>query len=495
MKKRFFIPALLSLSSSTPAWATFADLIGEFSVPLENRSAQAALATYNRLIVEEGCLDELAQDPGDLGQGPTDGFNCTGRIFTIFRNVREVVHTGNDITGQGPTTFSLRSNLEGLGFALRWLAAEEYAAQEDLSSDFVSGQASGLSSRLTALRFGAQGFQFASNGVWQPTGQQHAGMYGESGGAAGDDSNYSKLGGFINLNFGSGSREPTGLENAFDFDLGNLTFGLDYRVNNNWIVGFVGGVMQQEIDFDASQSIVEGGIESDGFSVMPFFMYQPGSFYLSGSLGIQQMTFDSLRAIRYPSFNPSISSTNTETVSTTDASISSLFLEAGYTWFWQKFSVEPFLNVTASNIVIDEFIEDDINDDAFDLVVKEQDFDLVDATLGIKAQYVFTPNFGVLIPYLTLEMISQTETESRDIEAYYSGLSTTDSIFFVPTEELDSSYSAITVGLSSVIRGGREKSVGGSVGGDVQAFANIKTLSGLEGYDLQMYTLGLRYTF
>jgi len=75
------------------------------------------------------------------------------------------------------------------------------------------------------------------------------------------------------------------------------------------------------------------------------------------------------------------------------------------------------------------------------------------------------------------------------------GLSTDDSLFFIPKAELDSSYSAITVGVSSVIRGGREKTAGGSVGGDVQAFANIKTLTGLEGFDLQMYTLGLRYTF
>jgi uncharacterized protein YhjY with autotransporter beta-barrel domain len=495
MKKLSRLLVLPALLLSIPSWALFEDLLGSFSTELEERSALSALETYRRLILEEGCTDNLAIDPGDIiGGDQPDGFGCTGRTFRIFRNVREVIHTGNDLTGSGPTSFSLRSSLEGLGFALRWLAAEEYAAQGDLSSDFVGGQVSGLSSRLSALRFGARGFQFSNNGVWQPKDGEYAGIYGTSGGSAGED-NYSKWGGFANINYGAGSRDPTGLENAFDAELVNLTFGVDYRANSKWIVGLVGGIIQQEIDFDASQSIVEGGIESDGFSLMPFFMYQPGAFYLSGSLGVQQLTFDSVRAIRYPSFNPSISSTNTETVSSTDAQISSLFLEAGYNWSWRKYSVEPFLSINASNVVIDEFVEDDINDDAFDLVVKEQDFDLIDATLGVKVQYVFTPKFGVFIPYLTLELVNQTENESRDIEAYYAGLSSTDSLFFVPTEELDSSYSAYTFGLSSVIRGGREKKAGGSVGGDLQAFANIKTLSGLEGYDLQMYTLGFRYTF
>ena len=361
------------------AYAEFSDLFGQFSTELEEESALAAQATYDRLKEENGCDDRLAQDPGEGGET-----QCFGRIFDIFTNVREIVHTGNDLTGSGPTEFSLRGDLEGLGFALRWLAAEEYAAQGDMSSDFVSGQIGGLSTRLTALRFGAQGFQFSNKGVWQPNDHEYAGIYGESGGAAGTPMNYSRWGGFLNFQSGTGSREATGLEDAFDIDITSANFGFDYRLNQQWIVGLVMGYAQTEIDFDASQSIVEGTIESDGYSFMPFFMYQPGNFYLSGSLGVQQLSFDSLRSIRYPSFNPSVESTNTDTVSTTDASVTSFFLETGYNWYWRQFSVEPFINMNASNILIDEFVEDDINDDGFDLVVKEQDFNLLDVTVGLK---------------------------------------------------------------------------------------------------------------
>jgi uncharacterized protein YhjY with autotransporter beta-barrel domain len=486
---RHFLLALLIISPA--AWSQFSRLVDNFDTELERESARAALRTYQRLISESGCLDSLISDPGPSEEGPS----CTGRNFRIFANIREIIHTGNDITGIGPSEFSLRSDIEGLGFALRWLAAEEYAAQGDLSSDFTNGQVNGLSTRLSALRFGARGFQFASNGVWQPENSELANIYGTNGGAAGDSSNYSRWGGFANLQFGTGSRDPTGLEDAFDFDMANLTFGFDYRVDDKWIIGLVGGISQQEIEFDSSQSIVNGGIDADGYSIMPFFMYQPGNFYLSGSLGLQQMRFDSLRSIRYPSFNPSVPSTNTDTVSETDAQITTLFLEAGYNWSVRKFSFEPFININASAIAIDEFVEDDLNDRGFDLVIKEQDFDLLDVVVGLKSQYVFTPKFGVFIPYITIEQFNQINDESRDIEAYYAQQSTDESIFFIPTEELDGNYQTYTVGISSVLRGGREKTPGGSVGGDIQAYANFRTISGLTGYTFDMYTLGFRYTF
>ena len=513
----------LTLIASTPLWAvtnTIAEDVigGTLANDLEEASWQAAYSTYNRLVLEEGCIDGAQREPIDIPTDlpinePTDfpidepanepnfasklGFAqpraCTGQVLEVFNNVREVVHTANDIVGIGPTEFSLGSDLKGLGFALRWLAAEEFAAQDDMSADFVNGQISGLSSRLSALRFGAQGFQFANNGAWKPG--DNTEELGDIGGAAGGNNNYSRWGGFLNIQGGYGSREGTSLEDAFDIQGGTVTLGLDYRASDEWITGMLLGYSEQEIDFDSSQSIVEGGIESSGYNIMPFFMYQPGAFYLSGSLGIQQLTFDSIRAIRYTSFNPSVASSNTETISTTDANIASLFAEVGYSYNVRKLTIEPYLSVQASETTIDEFTEDDINDDAFDLIVREQNNRQTDVTVGLKTQYTFTPKIGVFIPYVAVEYVSQNSSGADSIKADYASLASSGSAFIIPTEELDSSYQTYTFGISSVLRGGRELTPGGGVGGDVQAFANIKTISGLEGYELTFYTLGLRYAF
>ncbi len=456
---------------------------------LERQSAIAALATYERLIRDAECADSAIVDPR--------AGSCSGQVFSLFSNVREIVHTANDITNDGPTAFSLGADTEGLGFTLRWTAAEEYAAQGNMAREFVAGQVSGLATRLTALRAGAVGvtvFGFSS-----PRQQSHGRalplLLSSFNSDASGDAHYGRWGGFINYDFGDGSRDPTELEDAFDFENSQITLGIDYRAGDRWIIGIIVGLSEQEVDFDAAQSIVEGTIEADGRSLQPFFMFQQGPWYLSSSLGWQRMRFDSNRAIRYPSINPDIPSVDTLVVSEADANMGSLFLEAGRSFPWRKFTVEPYINFKYSDIRVDGFVEDDINDDAFDLVVQKQNITSREFTLGSKLQYVWTPAVGVFIPYATLEIVNQSDDSPRLIEAYYAQDPTGTSAFSVPTEALDSSYQVYTVGMSAVLRGARQTRVGGTLGGDVQSFVNYRTLRGLEGFDIDFYSLGLRYTF
>ncbi len=473
------------------AFADLQDLIDADAFnELETEAAIAALTTYSRLVANEGCRDNFLRDPGAAVS------SCSGQTYTLFSNVREIIHTANEITNDGATAFSLGSDVADLGFALRWTAGEEYAAQGSMSSEFVGGQVSSVATRLTALRAGASGFNVIGIAGYQPNANGDLAASNRIlGSGASADGDYGRWGGFLNFDFGNGDREATSLEDAFDFENSQITFGMDYRVNDNWIVGAVVGISEQEIDFDSSQSIVEGKMESEGTSVMPFFMYQQGSWFFSGSLGLQNMSFDTERAIRYPSSNPDIDSADTVAISSTDASMTALFVEAGYTWQKGKFSLEPFANIKYSDISVDGFIEDDINDDAFDLVVSSQDIQSQEYTLGAKFQYVLTPSYGVFIPYTTIEFVNQSDDAPRVVQAYYAQDSTEEAAFSIPTEALDSSYMIYTLGMSSVIRGGRQTEAGGSVGGDIQAFFNYRTLQNLKGFNIDFYSLGLRYTF
>lgn len=490
IRKSIVLSSLLAAQFAQQSSADITDLFGSFANELEESSAQAAWLTYNRLIDNEGCSDAFLIDP-DLdpdrdGQQEPGTLACTGQVYLLFSNVRELIHTANEITGDGPTAFSLGSSLEGLGFALRWAAAEEYAAQGTISGEFVNGQISGLSARLNALRLGARGFSFTAAPGWD----------GQSGGAASADiDNYSRWGGFVNFSYGYGDKDPTSTEDAFDFDGTKINFGVDYIINEQWIAGIAGGYAMQEVDFDGSQSIVEGSMESSGFSLMPFVLYQPNNFFFSASLGIQDMDFDTNRTIRYTSFNPDVPSTDTETVSTTSASMTSLFFEGGYTWRHNKWGIEPYLNVRSTEISVDGFVEDDLNDAAFDLAVREQEISSMEYTVGIKTQYTITPQQGVYIPWFSLEFVTQTEDAPRIIDAYYANDVTAETAFQVPTTELDSSYSVFAVGVSSVLRGGRQTEGDGAISGGIQGFASYKVITGLEGMSLNIFSLGLRYAF
>ncbi|MFL0811181.1 MAG: autotransporter outer membrane beta-barrel domain-containing protein [Agarilytica sp.] len=474
--------ALLAISSQMSR-ADIVEFIdnGTFN-DLEASAAIAANQTYLSLFLV-GCTDDQT-----VGR---DG--CDGQTFQLWSNVREIAHTANELLNDGPTQFSLGLDEAGLGFALRWTAAEEYAAQGNLSSEFIGGQASSLASRLTALRAGASGFNVI--GIANAQNSDEIAYIGPLGGASGDAS-YGRWGGFLNVDLSSGDRAPTAREDAFDFAGSQVSFGGDYRFDSNWVGGVVMGISQQNIDFDGSQSIVEGSIEADGYSLMPFAMYQLDNWFYSAALGYQTMRFDTVREIRYPSLNLDIDSANTTTVSDTKATSVSLFFEAGYTWQVNKFSIEPFLNFKHSDTTVDEFVEEDLNDSAFDLVVEEQNINSQEFTFGTKLQYTYTPSFGVWIPFFTFEAIKQNENASRDIKAYYAQNSVSDgSVFSLPTEEQDSSYFAYTFGVSAVIRGGRQTKAGGSIGGDIQGFLNYKTIQALEGFNVDLYSFGVRYTF
>lgn len=483
------------------AQAGLAQLIDQFSNELENRSARAALQTYQDLIANAGCFDAMRAPAIVVANGNTaPTASCTGQTYQLFKNVRAIVHTGNELTNDGPTQFSLGLDKRGLGLALRWDAAEEYSAQGSAASDYLRGQVSSLSSRLTALRLGAQGFHLNATGFYNDSSHFAANEEGITGGGAGDSTGasgeiYSPWGGFINYSAAEGTKAPTDLEDAFGFNGNQFNGGFDYRINNQWVLGGLASYLDQRIDFDSSKSTVSGYVETSGFSFFPFAMYQLDHFYISASLGVQQLNFDSLRAIRYPSLNPDIPSPNTQTIADTRAKSTSAFLATGYNFSYKKISFEPFVNVNAARIAIDQFVERDLKKSAFDLVVDKQKITTLTTTVGATVRFTFTPSFAVFTPYASYELVKQNQTDDRSIAARYLNAASQSNTFNVPTDLVDDAYAISTVGLSSVLVGAHQKTAEGALAGGLQAFVQYKQVQQLQNYKIDMVELGLRYEF
>lgn len=479
------------------AHAGIDDLYGELSSPVEVASAKALLATYNDLTDEEkgSCIDSFGQE------------GCTGDTLKLFNNIRQILHTANQITNRregesnnpGPTTFSLINTIDpdglitddaffvnAIGNFLRWNSGEEYAAQGSMSNDFIQGQTSALTARLSTLRMGAGAFGNTNN-----TYNSYALLNNMSGGGAGEDSDsYSRWSGFLNYTQGSGTKAPTGLEDAFDVDSGEITGGVDYRVDNNWVVGAIIGYTDQELEFDRSKSIVEGGITSDGFSVVPFMLFQDDSFYLSFSAGYQALSFDTERSVDYAYVD-----INTKNVSSTDSATLSFSSELGYTIQKGIFSVEPFYKNNYANTRIDAFTERDLSDSAFNLAVDEQRFSALSHSLGLKAQLTFSTGFGVIVPYASYQANNERHTGNTAIAARFANAGSSDATFLMGTDENDENYGVFSTGISSVIRGSRQTTADSAASGGIQVFASYKKITELENYDFDSYALGIRYEF
>lgn len=475
---------------------------------VERAAAEANQAVFEAL--DASCNPGGVFDTDPEPAAPPPGTDCNDDRLFVYVNARELVHTANEIRGAGATVASLGQDLEGLGLALRWTAAEEFAAQSSMATEFANGQLSNLAARMNALRFGAGGFGIAGlHGSYPGRDRLLASTDNAPGGA--DDASgetYSRWGGFVNGAFGYGRKAPTPLEDAFDFDGSELTLGVDYRFAGNLVLGGILGLTEQALDFDeaASQiSVVDGHIDSEGASLILFAFFQGERLSLSGSIGSQQLDYEVERNIKYSSFNPDTGSTNSFANSRPQADIETATFGVGYAIGRSRFTVEPFLSVEHLDMTVDAFAEErsisrlsDSNvSKRFDLVVSQQRIESLDAAAGLRFQHVFTPPFGVIVPYLTLEAHRELEDEARTITAGYAAIQDILGIapFAVATDAPDESYSAASLGFSVVLRGGRQRELDGPIAGGLSGFVQLRAVQGLLHYSDSVLTGGFRYEF
>jgi uncharacterized protein with beta-barrel porin domain len=379
-----------------------------------------------------------------------------------------------------------------------------------MATEFSNSQLSNLAARMTALSFGARGLGIA--GLYHLRSADSP-LFAQTGGAATDTTareQYSPWGGFINGSYGYGSKDPTSLEDAFDFDGSEITLGVDYRLASGVVLGGMFGATEQVIDFDeaaSSISVVDGGVDADGSSFMVFALYQGERLSLSGSLGTQSMDYEVERKIEYPSFNPNTVSVNTLAISRPQADIGVATFNVGYAFSWNRLTIEPFFNVDYKDVTIDSFAEErSINrisnatqSRRFDLTVSEQSFESLVGSVGLRFQYVVTPRFGVIIPYWNVSAKRELEDQARTISAGYAALEgilgPSGRAFVVPTDPPDENYVTFSVGVSTIFRGGRQRQLDGPIAGGLTGFFQLQKISSFENYEDQMLAGGFRYEF
>ncbi len=473
---------------------------------LERAAAAANQAAYDALL--PGC------------GGGVIGPSCNPAQLGVFEETRELVHTANEILANGgPTQFSLSVDDEGLGNALRWTAAEEVAAQSRAATDFSNGQVSNVQNRITALRFGARGFSIAGlDGM--PTQDVPALAGAHTLGSAGEATPHglSRLGGFVNGSFGWGQHDPTTFEDAFDYESWDITVGVDYRVRDDLVLGLTGGYAASEIDFDASKSVVDGGVDTEGFSLGAFGTWSWESLYVSGFLNYQRMDFDIDRFITYPSLNPDVEGTNTQTNGETESDAATLSVNLGYTQRFgladvaalfgaesesprsasRLFVIEPSVRMEYFHLRIAEYTEANRTPtEYFALTIQEQELDSLELALGLRFSAALSTSIGVAFPYVRAEWRFETIDENRGTTSNYDGIGGVGvSVpFALGGGDVDRDYFVVVAGLQAILRAGGSRTVGGAFGDRLSGFVEYRRVFALENVESQGLTGGLRYLF
>jgi hypothetical protein len=500
------VTALLTAALSLPAQAqeiptgalTSQALFAGFS-PLERRAAIISQATFNELDVLCG------------GGQPTAG--CTSDVLDVYENVRELVETAQEILTGQDSVFGLNLDAEGLGFALRWTSAEELLAQGSSAKDFANSQTSMLGNRISAIRAVSRANLYARSRVSELIKYGYASNAPIPANDAG--ASFSRLSAFFDVSNGYGNKADTtfngissfGNEDAFDFDGYEYTLGLDWRFNDSLVMGGLLGYTDRYVDFDSTKSIVDGFIKSKGFSLTGFLQYDQLHYYASLSLGYQQLGFDTYRVIAYPSLDPNIPSANTATAGDPDSKALLATLNFGLPFQWGPVGADVYLAGNYQKMKIEAFAEREAPiaggaGTGFQFNVASQNIKSLDAILGGKLAYVWTPGFGVVMPYVRAEYHRQLQTARTKIYLNFANLpddvagSIRDLIGpALVSDKPDDAYLTYSLGFSMVIRGSTDVNAAGRGSGGLQGYLQYTTVEGLRNYRSKLITGGLRYEF
>ncbi len=461
--------------------------------PAQTPSLVTLVTTYtNQGIYSYNALDFAAAQANDTAYAnllpicagaaaaPTA---CTGATLQLYNQLRALEDNANELLGRGEITFSLRLSPASLAAALQWTAPEEYAAQGSMTTQFANSQATVLRNRFDALHFAAMATRMANN-VDDPSSAAWAAAYQALGGAAGANStsvSFGRLSAFVNYGFGSGDKNPTVFEDAFNFDSTEVSAGLDYRLTDRVVIGLLAGHSERRVDFNSAESIVDGQIRGNGQSATLYLQYEVGAAYVDGSVGQQHMSLSTVRKITYPSNNPLVPSVNDTALSDAGANTTMATLAAGYVFHYRGASMEPYLNGQYTHTIIGSFVETNTN--GFDTNVSSQSILSTEAIAGLKFQYAFLNRFGVIVPYIYGEYHHQFSSSARTVVSTYAADSTPTGGFDIPTDSLPNHYYVAGGGGSLVLTHG------------LQAYAQYVRVLDYTNYTDHVFSCGFRWEF
>jgi uncharacterized protein YhjY with autotransporter beta-barrel domain len=460
-----------------------------------------------------GRLDEYNNTTllcGECASAPL--FQLVNTLDTLTFSANQVLQGGEGGEG-GYDVFTA----DAFNNALRWLAPEELFALAPLASGFGISQVDTLDSHIDATRSLSRARLFASN-VVSPTLKR--GYAANAGAGAGGD--FSRFNLFFDVSAGFGDRDDstdTGYEDAFDFDTRELALGVDWRFSDNLVTGAMLGYTDRNVDFSFEKSRSGGKVEATGFSLLAFAQYDELHWYGSASVGFQKLGYDTDRriAVSEESETPdNFYAPNARATGSPDGTGLLASVNAGLPFTWGGWGTDLFVKAVYQKQSIDAFSEevspnaDPGYSDGFGFNVGKQDIKSFDTAAGIKINYVATPSFGVVIPFVRGEFHQQLEDSPHKVKLEFQGLEDVNTTGFTAqdianlndafqfdlrSDRPDKSWVSVAAGVSAVLRGSSSVSESGRGSGGLQAYLQYSTVFGLAQYNRSAVTAGVRYEF
>ncbi|MGQ0799280.1 MAG: autotransporter domain-containing protein [Pseudomarimonas sp.] len=295
---------------------------------------------------------------------------------------------------------------------------------------------------------------------------------------------FSQLGFFATGQIGRGKFDRGQQSPEFEFDIGGLTAGVDYRFNDHWVAGVAVGFSDNTADLADDR----GELDSRALSLTAFATwYNERSWYADGTLLVGHSNYDLLRRIRYsiPALDGSLTQVDQRATASTDGSQLGTTFSVGKDWQKGPWSLSGYLRGAYTRIETDAYEEQmlaNLPGQGLALAVDSRSTRSTTTTLGSRATYILSRDWGILMPTASVEW----EHEYQDDPGRLSARFLFDPAGATLTQEgdaIDTDYFNVSIGVSALFPGGKS------------AFLTYEELVGLERLRQGILSLGVRIEF
>jgi outer membrane autotransporter protein len=374
--------------------------------------------------------------------------------------------------------------------ALKGITPEAAGKANSVSRQGGQTQVRNLGARISALRAGTNGISL--NGLnWRLNGENLSIAWLEEayrktrqkGGGASDDEQQpdSALGLFITGDIGSGSKEESELESGLDFNTYGLTLGIDYRINNQFILGSAFGLTDTQSDLDSDA----GNLDHQGYSISLYGTYYSLNDYFidfSTTYGINN--FEQERRIAYQVNGDT--EVNQAFMADYDGDTISLFIGSGYDFNTGAWSVGPRIDLEYLKSNTDEFTEESnqaaASGSGWTTRVESMNRTWLTLKLGGRVSYAHSTDWGVIIPYARLDWLHEFKDDAQTFNAYFTEDSSAQAIQ-ITSDEPDRDYLRLRLGASTQFQNG------------ITGFVDFATLMANSRWSSHNLSLGVRMEF
>ena len=371
--------------------------------------------------------------------------------------------------------------------ALETLLNKTAEAQTTAAAVAIDAQIHNIQTRLLALRSGtaasnANGLSFTGPGGTISLGSL-LGAFSNEAAEPAADSGFSRWGFFATGNIGRGEARSNSTSPGYDYDINGITAGVDYRLQDNWLLGGALGYTRQDTDLaDDSGEVGFNGWSASAYSTYSFKQ----SWYVDGVLtyGHNQLSID--RVIRYTLDLPGGGSTSIDQLASgdPDGTLFSAALTFGGDFHHQAWAFSPYGQVVYSRIDFDAY-EESMRPGAgsgLALAVEERRITSLAGILGTRVSVNHSTNWGVVAPTASLEWNHEFRSDPTATIARFL-YDPTETSFSVSGQSLDSDYLRLGIGLTLVASHGRS------------GFVFYQRTLAREGQSQDELSLGLRIEF